>query len=57
MQFSMTHLVNKKSGHQILVIFGGRNDTIFASTNNVALNDVCLFNINTRTWEALAIFG
>jgi hypothetical protein len=39
------------------VIYGGRNDAIFAQTNNVALNDICIFNINKKVWEALAIFG
>ena len=41
----------------MLVIYGGRNDTIFKMTNNVALNDICLFNLQTFTWESLAMFG
>jgi hypothetical protein len=57
MHFAMTSLQNKSSGHQLLVIFGGRNDSIFSCTNNVALNDVCIYNINTNTWEALAMYG
>ena len=42
---------------QTLVIFGGRNDNIYAMTNNVALNDICIFNLNTYTWETLAMYG
>lgn len=30
---------------------------IFAKTNNVALNDICVFNINKREWEPLCMFG
>lgn len=41
----------------MLVIYGGRNDHLFKMTNNVALNDICLFNLNTYTWESLAMFG
>jgi hypothetical protein len=52
----MLHLVAENGDH-LLVIYGGRNDNIYKQTANVALNDVCLFNINTKTWEALAIFG
>ena len=29
-----------------LAIFGGRNDTHFAEYNNVALNDLCLYDIS-----------
>ena len=41
----------------MLVIYGGRNDNIFSMTNNVALNDICIFNLNTFTWESVALFG
>lgn len=40
----MTNL--KSSDEQLLVIYGGRNDIIFSQTSNVALNDICIFNIN-----------
>ena len=51
-------MINLRSaGDQLLVIYGGRNDAIFHQTNNVALNDICIYNINKNTWEALAIFG
>jgi hypothetical protein len=54
--FQMTHLITR-SKEQLLVIYGGRNDAIFEQTSNLALNDVCIYNINRNTWEALAIFG
>jgi hypothetical protein len=53
--FQMTHLVANKN--QLLVIYGGRNDTIFQYIKNLALNDICIYNIQKMTWEALAIFG
>ena len=40
-----------------MVIYGGRNDKIFDSTGNVALNDICVFNCNQVSWEPLAMFG
>jgi len=52
----MTHLITR-SKEQLLVIYGGRNDAIFEQTSNLDLNDVCIYNINRNTWEALAIFG
>lgn len=57
MHFGFVNLKNRRTKDEFLVIYGGRNDQIFESTNNVALNDICLFNICTRTWESLAIFG
>ena len=54
---SMIHLSMKGSGHQLVVIYGGRNDKIFDSTGNVALNDICVFNCNQLSWEPLAMFG
>ena len=54
---SMAHVGLKSSGHQLLVVYGGRNDRIFDSTGNVALNDVCIYNCNLETWEPLAMFG
>ena len=53
----MVHLNIKSTGHQLLVIYGGRNDKIYESTGSVALNDVCIYNINLCQWEALAMFG
>ena len=41
----------------MLVIYGGRNDNIFSMTNNVALNDICIFNLNKFTWETVALVG
>ena len=41
----------------LLVIYGGRNDQIFPVIGNVALNDICIFNVNFKTWTSLAIFG
>ena len=30
---------------------------IFTRTNNVALNDICVCNLNTGQWEPVAMFG
>jgi hypothetical protein len=54
---SMIHLQQKNIGLHMLVIYGGRNDNIFSMTNNVALNDICIFNLNKFTWETVAMFG
>ena len=54
---TMITLNIKKTGHQLLVIYGGRNDQIYKQTGSAALNDVCIFNINLRKWESLAMFG
>lgn len=53
----MVHLSIKHSGHQLLVIYGGRNDRIYDSTGNVALNDICVYNCNLMAWEPLAMFN
>ncbi len=54
---TMIHLQQKNIGLHMLVIYGGRNDNIFSMTNNVALNDICIFNLNKFTWETVAMFG
>jgi hypothetical protein len=43
--------------HFNLVIYGGRNDTIYAKTQNVALNDICMYNVNRNEWIAIAMYG
>ena len=53
----MVHINNKKTGHQLLVIYGGRNDKIYESTGSAALNDISIYNINLRQWEAVAMIG
>lgn len=40
-----------------LVIHGGRNDEIFSSMRNVALNDLHLYDINLNQWMAVAIYS
>ena len=40
-----------------LVIYGGKNDAIFPSLKNVALNDLHLYDIASNRWAALAIYG
>lgn len=40
-----------------MIIYGGRNDSIFPVIGNVALNDICIFNVNFKTWTSLAIYG
>lgn len=44
----MIHLSLKRSGHHLLVLFGGRNDKIYELTGSMTLNDICIFNINLR---------
>ena len=53
----MVHLPASKSGQQLLVIYGGRNDRIFEQTGGVGLSDINIYNINLNQWEALAMFG
>ena len=53
----MVHINHKKTGHQLLVIYGGRNDKIYEHTGSAALNDICIYNINLRMWEAVAMIG
>ena len=36
--------------HHLIVIYGGRNDGLYSKTQNVALNDICIFNVNLREW-------
>lgn len=43
--------------HYYLVIHGGRNDSIYAQTKNVALNDICMYNVNTNEWVAIAMYS
>lgn len=43
--------------HYLLVIYGGRNDTIYQRTQNVALNDICILNVNRLEWSTLAMYG
>lgn len=54
---TMIHINIKKTNNQMLVLYGGRNDKIYATTGSVALNDICLFNINLSQWESIAMFG
>lgn len=53
--FQMTHLTSNQE--QLIVIYGGRNDVIYLQTSNIAMNDVCVYNLNKNVWESLAIFG
>eukprot|EP00347_Sterkiella_histriomuscorum_P022130 403331578 len=52
-----TVLFKDWNNHNIIVIYGGRNDGIFAKTQNVAMNDICLFNVNLKEWQPLAMYG
>ena len=40
-----------------LVIHGGRNDEIYSSLRNVALNDLHLYDVNLNQWLAVAIYS
>ncbi|CDW80498.1 kelch motif family protein [Stylonychia lemnae] len=56
-QHQASYFREASTNYYYLVIFGGRNDSIFAETQNVALNDICMFNVVTNEWTALAIYG
>ena len=55
-QSASTVIRNPQKEH-LLVIYGGRNDGIFGGTQNVALNDINIFNTVTREWTSLAMYG
>ena len=40
-----------------LAIYGGKNERIYTQIRNIALNDVCLYDVEKNCWEALAMFG
>ena len=50
-------VIKNKAGEPLLVIYGGRNDTIFAGVNNIALNDINLLNLITRQWCQVSLYG
>ena len=39
------------------MIFGGRNDEIFTTIKNVALNDLHIYDVASNTWSAVAMYG
>ena len=45
------------SNGRYLVISGGRNNDLYRSHGNIALNDLNLFNTQSFEWEALAMYG
>eukprot|EP00347_Sterkiella_histriomuscorum_P001925 403370142 len=51
------HQAIQISKGKYLVITGGRNNQIYKKLNNIALNDICLFNTIIFQWETLAIYG
>ena len=57
MQHCAAHYVESNSNHSYLLIYGGRNDLRFRQIQNVALNDINMLNLTTRTWTSVAIFG
>lgn len=36
---------------------GGRNNKLYKKLNNIALNDLSLFNIYALEWEIIAMYG
>lgn len=50
-------MIKDNSGVHYLAVYGGRNDKMFASTQNIGLNDINIFNTFTCTWTALAFYG
>lgn len=40
-----------------LIIHGGRNDDMYNSIKNVALNDLHMYDINLNAWLTVAIYG
>ena len=40
-----------------LVIYGGRNDAVFPTIKNVALNDLHIYEVESNKWSAIAMYG
>jgi hypothetical protein len=40
-----------------LMIYGGRNDLLFKSLQNSALNDLHLYDIEENKWAVIALYG
>jgi N-acetylneuraminic acid mutarotase len=36
---------------------GGRNNSLYKKLNNIALNDLCLYNLEKLEWETIALYG
>jgi hypothetical protein len=44
--------------NKYLLIHGGRNDKeAYDLIGNIALNDICLLNLENRTWESLGMYN
>ena len=43
--------------NRYLIIYGGKSEEIYASTKNLALNDVWIYDIPNNKWERLVMYG
>lgn len=41
----------------MLVIHGGRNDHIFSTHKNTALNDLHILDLRTLCWQSIVMYG
>ena len=51
------HQATSISKGRYLVISGGRNNAMFKTLGNIAMNDINLFNTQSFEWETLAMYG
>ena len=40
-----------------LAIFGGRNDSMYSTIKNVALNDLHLYDLTKNAWITVGLYG
>jgi len=41
----------------ILLIYGGKNDTLYGSTNDICLNDIRILNVEQMAWSPCSSYG
>ena len=41
----------------ILIIYGGKNDTLFGETNDICLNDIRILNVEQMAWSPVSSYG
>jgi len=41
----------------LLVVYGGKNDHLYGSTNNICLNDIRIFNLEHFAWASTSSHG
>ena len=51
------HSINFMPKSNMIVVFGGRNDSLYKSSGKCFLNDVCLLSLDSLTWVTIQTFG